>query len=223
MTDNVTTWSPYNYTSAILNSTFSSGNLSATPEKHILQGNHTFTTEKLNLTTDSYELASVTANHSLATANQTLATTLATFVNQTWKLTENGTQLNTTETRNNVTKLFSLNRISGKLLTTTQSISPQTNSSVTDPLVTSLPADHVNELLYVVIVICFYGLALMVLIASQIRRQKREGPEVDYYEDYTERKLELQQFAKKQAKINIMKMQSVKDACFIDKIPQHKI
>lgn len=46
---------------------------------------------------------------------------------------------------------------------------------------------NLNELLYVVIVIMFYGTALMVLIATQIRKQRREGQEVDYYDEYLER------------------------------------
>ncbi|KAK3585001.1 hypothetical protein CHS0354_024914 [Potamilus streckersoni] len=46
---------------------------------------------------------------------------------------------------------------------------------------------QVNELLYVVIVIMFYAIALMVLIATQIRRQRREGQEVEYYDEYLER------------------------------------
>lgn len=52
-----------------------------------------------------------------------------------------------------------------------------------------------NELLYVVIVIMFYAIALMVLIATQVRKQRREGSEVEYYDEY----LQLnKQFQKKQ-------------------------
>ncbi|XP_048760492.1 uncharacterized protein LOC125669774 [Ostrea edulis] len=46
---------------------------------------------------------------------------------------------------------------------------------------------NLNELLYVVVVIMFYGTALMVLIGTQIRKQRREGQEVDYYDEYLER------------------------------------
>ena len=46
---------------------------------------------------------------------------------------------------------------------------------------------ELNELLYVVIVILFYATTLMVLIATQIRKQHREGPEVEYYNEHLER------------------------------------
>jgi hypothetical protein len=45
---------------------------------------------------------------------------------------------------------------------------------------------NLNELLYVVVVIMFYGTALMILIGTQIRKQRR-GQEVDYYDEYLER------------------------------------
>lgn len=45
---------------------------------------------------------------------------------------------------------------------------------------------QLSELLYVVIVIMFYAMALMVLIATQIRRQ-RQGQEIEYYDEYLER------------------------------------
>ena len=45
---------------------------------------------------------------------------------------------------------------------------------------------QLNELLYVVIVIMFYAMALMILIATQIRKQ-RHNQEIDYYDEYLER------------------------------------
>ena len=45
---------------------------------------------------------------------------------------------------------------------------------------------QLNELLYVVIVIMFYAMALMVLIATQIRKQ-RGGQEIEFYDEYLER------------------------------------
>lgn len=44
-----------------------------------------------------------------------------------------------------------------------------------------------NELLYVVVVIMFYATALMVLIATQIRKQRREGQDIEYYDEHLER------------------------------------
>jgi len=58
-----------------------------------------------------------------------------------------------------------------------------------------------NELLYVVIVIMFYATALMVLIATQIRKQRREGPEVEYYDDKLERKKKCTDQLQSQAKV----------------------
>ncbi|ESO86714.1 hypothetical protein LOTGIDRAFT_166987 [Lottia gigantea] len=46
---------------------------------------------------------------------------------------------------------------------------------------------QLNELLYVIIVIMFYATALMTLIITQIKRQRREGVEVDYYDEYLQR------------------------------------
>lgn len=46
---------------------------------------------------------------------------------------------------------------------------------------------ELNELLYVVIVIMFYATALMVMIATQIRKQRREGQDAEYYDEYLER------------------------------------
>jgi len=46
---------------------------------------------------------------------------------------------------------------------------------------------ELNELLYVVIVIMFYATALMIMIATQIRKQRREGQDADYYDEYLER------------------------------------
>ena len=45
---------------------------------------------------------------------------------------------------------------------------------------------QLNELLYVVIVIMFYAMALMILIATQIRKQRR-GQDIEYYDEYLER------------------------------------
>ena len=45
---------------------------------------------------------------------------------------------------------------------------------------------QINELLYVVIVIMFYAMALMVLIATQIRKHRR-GQDIEYYDEYLER------------------------------------
>ena len=45
---------------------------------------------------------------------------------------------------------------------------------------------QLNELLYVVIVIMFYAMALMILIATQIRKQ-RGNAEIEYYDEYLER------------------------------------
>ena len=45
---------------------------------------------------------------------------------------------------------------------------------------------QLNELLYVVIVIMFYAMALMVLIATQIRKQ-RQNQDIEYYDEYFER------------------------------------
>ncbi|OWF48838.1 hypothetical protein KP79_PYT08775 [Mizuhopecten yessoensis] len=51
---------------------------------------------------------------------------------------------------------------------------------------------ELNELLYVVIVIMFYAMALMVLIATQIRKQKgRVGHEIEYYDEHLERNRKL--------------------------------
>ncbi|KAK7099823.1 uncharacterized protein [Littorina saxatilis] len=48
-----------------------------------------------------------------------------------------------------------------------------------------------NELLYVIIVIVFYATALMTLIITQIKRQRREGSDVDYYDEYLQRNQEV--------------------------------
>ena len=45
---------------------------------------------------------------------------------------------------------------------------------------------QLNELLYVVIVIMFYAMALMILIATQIRKQGH-GQDIEYYDEYFER------------------------------------
>ena len=45
---------------------------------------------------------------------------------------------------------------------------------------------QLNELLYVVIVIMFYAMALMILIATQIRKQ-RHNQDIEYYDEYFER------------------------------------
>ena len=52
---------------------------------------------------------------------------------------------------------------------------------------TAFKDTELNELLYVVIVILFYATTLMVLIATQIRKQPRDGPEVEYYNEHLER------------------------------------
>ncbi|GFN79561.1 hypothetical protein PoB_000606700 [Plakobranchus ocellatus] len=52
---------------------------------------------------------------------------------------------------------------------------------------------ELNELLYVIIVIVFYATALMTLIITQIKRQRREGTEVDYYDEYLQRNSEVKQ------------------------------
>ena len=45
---------------------------------------------------------------------------------------------------------------------------------------------QLNELLYVVIVIMFYAMALMILIATQVRKQ-RPNQDIEYYDEYFER------------------------------------
>lgn len=50
---------------------------------------------------------------------------------------------------------------------------------------------QLNELLYVIIVIVFYATALMTLIVTQIKRQRREGTEIDYYDEYLQRNSEV--------------------------------
>ena len=50
---------------------------------------------------------------------------------------------------------------------------------------------QLNELLYVIIVIVFYATALMTLIITQIKRQRREGTEIDYYDEYLQRNSEV--------------------------------
>lgn len=62
--------------------------------------------------------------------------------------------------------------------------------------------NELNELLYVVVVIMFYATALMVLIATQIKRSKREGQEVDYYDEYLQRNSAMYQ--KKQMQQQMM-------------------
>ena len=52
---------------------------------------------------------------------------------------------------------------------------------------------ELNELLYVIIVIVFYATALMTLIITQIKRQRREGQEVNYYDEYLQRNSEVKQ------------------------------
>ena len=52
---------------------------------------------------------------------------------------------------------------------------------------------ELNELLYVVIVIMFYATALITLIITQIKRQRREGMEVDYYDEYLQRNSQVKQ------------------------------
>ena len=52
---------------------------------------------------------------------------------------------------------------------------------------------ELNELLYVIIVIVFYATALMTLIITQIKRQRREGSEVNYYDEYLQRNSEVKQ------------------------------
>lgn len=60
---------------------------------------------------------------------------------------------------------------------------------------------QLNELLYVVIVIMFYAMALMVLIATQIRKQGR-GQEIEYYDEYLERNDRLKKKKKMLATIS---------------------
>ncbi|BFZ16985.1 hypothetical protein BsWGS_20023 [Bradybaena similaris] len=51
--------------------------------------------------------------------------------------------------------------------------------------------NQLNELLYVIVVIVFYATALMTLIITQIKRQRRDGSEVDYYDEYLQRTSEV--------------------------------
>ncbi|KAK3089913.1 hypothetical protein FSP39_007615 [Pinctada imbricata] len=51
---------------------------------------------------------------------------------------------------------------------------------------TEFKDSELNELLYVVIVIMFYAMALMILIATQIRKQRR-GQDIEYYDEHLER------------------------------------
>lgn len=60
---------------------------------------------------------------------------------------------------------------------------------------------QLNELLYVVIVIMFYAMALMVLIATQIKKQGR-GHEIEYYDEYLERNDRLKKKKKMLATIS---------------------
>ncbi|KAH9523598.1 hypothetical protein Btru_040420 [Bulinus truncatus] len=60
---------------------------------------------------------------------------------------------------------------------------------------------QLNELLYVIIVIVFYATALMTLIITQIKRQRREGTEVDYYDEYLQRNSEVKQTCQTATKI----------------------
>ncbi|KAL8580382.1 hypothetical protein ACOMHN_037481 [Nucella lapillus] len=55
---------------------------------------------------------------------------------------------------------------------------------------------QLNELLYVIIVIVFYATALMTLIVTQIKRQRREGYDVDYYDEYLQRNQEVKRTCK---------------------------
>ncbi|KAL4235650.1 hypothetical protein ACF0H5_004045 [Mactra antiquata] len=60
---------------------------------------------------------------------------------------------------------------------------------------------QLNELLYVVIVIMFYAMALMVLIATQIRKSNR-AQDVEYYDEYLERNDRLKKKKKMLASIS---------------------
>ena len=50
---------------------------------------------------------------------------------------------------------------------------------------------ELNELLYVIVVIVFYATGLMTLIITQIRKQRREGSDIDYYDEYLQRNQEV--------------------------------
>ena len=60
---------------------------------------------------------------------------------------------------------------------------------------------QLNELLYVVVVIMFYAMVLMVLIATQIRKQ-RQNQDIEYYDEYFERNDRMKKKKKILASIN---------------------
>ncbi|CAH1773817.1 unnamed protein product [Owenia fusiformis] len=76
---------------------------------------------------------------------------------------------------------------------------------VVDPQEDHEKLTHENELIYVVVVVTFYALTLMSLIGYQIRRSKRDGMELDYFEEYVQRKSMLTA-DKKAQKINMIRM-----------------
>ena len=62
----------------------------------------------------------------------------------------------------------------------------------------------------------------VVMLATQIKRTKRDAMEADYYDVYVQRK-EVLQREKQKIKQNIMNMKGVKDAYIMDKIPEHEV
>ncbi len=66
----------------------------------------------------------------------------------------------------------------------------------------------VNELIYVVVVILFYAIALMVMLGTQVRKHRRGPTDIDYqeyYEEYIQRREKIDK-ARMIEKLNMMKM-----------------
>ena len=79
--------------------------------------------------------------------------------------------------------LINATDVSGKDIETIKSL----NGTIKGVAKTNYYRDsQLNELLYVVIVIMLYAMALMILIATQLRKQ-RHNQDIEYYDEYFER------------------------------------
>lgn len=78
-----------------------------------------------------------------------------------------------------------------------------------------------NELLYVVVVIMFYAIALMIMIGTQIRNSRRDGREVDYYNEYLVRAKEVCELQRRQ--LSVQKVRDMHTACQLDSIQDEEV
>lgn len=70
-------------------------------------------------------------------------------------------------------------------------------------------AAGINELTYVVVVITFYAMALMVLLATQIKKSKRDSVEAELFDQYLERQ-EMMRRQRKRTKLEFLSLASVR-------------